>query len=31
VEVTPASSVASDGSSDRSLRLLLLRELRAVA
>jgi hypothetical protein len=31
VEVTPASDVTSDGSSDRSLRLLLLRELRAVA
>jgi hypothetical protein len=31
VEVTPASSVASDGSSDPSLQLLLLRELRAMA
>jgi hypothetical protein len=31
VEVTPASGVASDGSSDPSLRLLLLRELCAVA
>jgi hypothetical protein len=31
VEVTPASGVASDGSSDPSLRLLLLRELRVVA
>jgi hypothetical protein len=31
VEVTPASGVASDGSSDPSLRLLLLRELRAMA
>jgi hypothetical protein len=31
VEVTPASGVVSDGSSDPSLRLLLLRELRAVA
>jgi hypothetical protein len=31
VEVTPASSVMSDGSSDPSLRLWLLRELRAVA
>jgi hypothetical protein len=31
VKVTPASGVASDGSSDPSLRLLLLRELRAVA
>jgi hypothetical protein len=31
VEVTPTSGVASDGSSDPSLRLLLLRELRAVA
>jgi hypothetical protein len=29
--VTPASGVASDGSSDPSLRLLLLRELHAVA
>jgi hypothetical protein len=31
VEVTPTSGVASDGSSDPSLRLLLLRDLRAVA
>jgi hypothetical protein len=31
VEVTPASSVVSDGSSDPSLRLRLLRELRVVA
>jgi hypothetical protein len=31
VEVTPASGVASDGSSDPSLQLLLLQELRAVA
>jgi hypothetical protein len=31
VEVTPASGVMSDGSSDPSLRLRLLRELRAVA
>jgi hypothetical protein len=31
MEVTPASDVASDGSSDPSLRLLLLRELRVVA
>jgi hypothetical protein len=31
LEVTPASSVASDGSSDPSLRLLLLQELRVVA
>jgi hypothetical protein len=31
VEVTPTSGVASDGSSDPSLRLLLLRALRAVA
>jgi hypothetical protein len=31
VEVTSASGVTSDGSSDPSLRLLLLRELRAVA
>jgi hypothetical protein len=31
VEVTPVSGVASDGSSDPSLRLLLLRELRVVA
>jgi hypothetical protein len=31
VEVKPASAVASDGSSDPSLRLLLLRELRVVA
>jgi hypothetical protein len=31
VEVTPASSVTSDGSSDPSLRLRLLRALRAVA
>jgi hypothetical protein len=31
VEVTPASDIASDGSSDPSLRLLLLRELRVVA
>jgi hypothetical protein len=31
VEVTPASGVASDGSSDPSLRLRLLRELCVVA
>jgi hypothetical protein len=31
VEVTPTSGVASDGSSDPSLRLLLLRELYVVA
>jgi hypothetical protein len=31
VEVTPASGGASDGSSDASLWLLLLRELRVVA
>jgi hypothetical protein len=31
VEVTPASGIASDGSSDPSLRLLLLRELCVVA
>jgi hypothetical protein len=31
VEVTPASGVTSDGSSDPSLRLLLLRELHVVA
>jgi hypothetical protein len=31
VEVTPASSVTSDGSSDPPLRLRLLRALRAVA
>jgi hypothetical protein len=31
VEVTPASSFMSDGSSDPSLRLRLLRALRAVA
>jgi hypothetical protein len=31
VEVTPTSDVASDGSSDPSLRLLLLRELYVVA
>jgi hypothetical protein len=31
MEVTPTSSVTSDGSSDPSLRLRLLRELRAVA
>jgi hypothetical protein len=31
MEVTPSSGVASDGSSDPSLRLLLLRELCAVA
>jgi hypothetical protein len=31
VEVTPASSVMSDGSSDPPLRLRLLRALRAVA
>jgi hypothetical protein len=31
MEVTPASSVTSDGSSDPSLWLRLLRELRAVA
>jgi hypothetical protein len=30
VEVTPASSVTSDGSSDPSLRLRLLRALRAM-
>jgi hypothetical protein len=30
MEVTPASGVASDGSSDPSLRLWLLRALRAV-
>jgi hypothetical protein len=30
VEVTPASGVVSDGSSDPSLRLLVLRELRAM-
>jgi hypothetical protein len=30
VEVTPASGVTSDGSSDPPLRLRLLRELRAV-
>jgi hypothetical protein len=31
VEVTPASGVTSDGSSDLSLWLLLLRELHVVA
>jgi hypothetical protein len=31
VEVTPASGVTSDGSSDPSLRLRLLREIRVVA
>ena len=31
VEVTPASGTASDGSSDPSLRLRLLRKLRAMA
>jgi hypothetical protein len=31
VEMTPASGVASDGSSDPSLWLWLLRELRVVA
>jgi hypothetical protein len=31
VEVTPASSVTSDGSRDPSIRLQLLRKLRAVA
>jgi hypothetical protein len=31
VEVTPASGVTSDGSRDPSLRLWLLRELRAMA
>jgi hypothetical protein len=31
VKVTPASGVMSDGSSDPSLRLLLLRALRVVA
>jgi hypothetical protein len=31
MEVTPMSGVTSDGSSDPSLRLWLLRELRAVA
>jgi hypothetical protein len=31
VEVTPTSGVMSDGSSDPSLRLWLLRELRVVA
>jgi hypothetical protein len=31
VEVTPARGVASDGSNDPSLRLLLLRELHVVA
>jgi hypothetical protein len=31
VEVTPTSGVESDGSSDPSLRLQLLRELRAMA
>jgi hypothetical protein len=31
VEVTPASGVTSDGSSDPSLRLRFLRELRAMA
>jgi hypothetical protein len=31
VEVTPMSSVTSDGSSDPSLQLRLLRVLRAVA
>jgi hypothetical protein len=31
VEVTPASDVMSDGSSDPSLQLLLLRQLRAMS
>jgi hypothetical protein len=31
VEVTPASGVTSDGSSDPSIRLRLLRKLRVVA
>jgi hypothetical protein len=31
VEQTPASSITSDGSSDPSLRLRLLRKLRVVA
>jgi hypothetical protein len=31
MEVTPASGVTSDGSSDPSLRLRLLQELRTVA
>jgi hypothetical protein len=31
MEVTLASDIASDGSSDPSLRLLLLRELHVVA
>jgi hypothetical protein len=31
MEVTPTSDIASNGSSDPSLRLLLLRELRVVA
>jgi hypothetical protein len=31
MEVTPTSGVTSDGSSDPSLRLLLLRELRVMA
>jgi hypothetical protein len=31
VEVTPASGITSDGSSDPSLWLWLLRELRAMA
>jgi hypothetical protein len=31
MEVTPTSGVTSDGSSDPSLRLRLLRKLRAVA
>jgi hypothetical protein len=31
VEVTPVSGIASDGSSDPSLRLLLLRKLYVVA
>jgi hypothetical protein len=31
VEVTPTSGVACDGSSDPSLQLWLLRELRVVA
>jgi hypothetical protein len=31
VEVTPASDVTSDGSSDPSLRLLLFQELHAMA
>jgi hypothetical protein len=31
VEVTPTSGVTSDGTRDPSLRLRLLRELRAVA